>query len=279
MAYYYYKQGHVCGFSYSHHLPIEGSSLTDFPHQHETICKSAETLTLTRGGSESSLSPPNSEESNTTIHQLPQTEATNLSRFVQHTGTATGAHYTMSRISCLPPQVSTSSPKGLRQITLECRWLFIYVLTSLHTSLYPKSFQKGFIKGNSHWHSSHTELLFPFPASLIDPHRGWGRKLGLLPDNYVPLLSLQAHQKFFCCCLSETCFWKDSLGVICRYLYQPLATIFLDFLSFPTFMVSPESALRMRKEGRGHNNTSWHLASLLRKFQSTYQGKCPPFLS
>lgn len=36
----------------------------------------------------------------------------------------------------------------------------------------PKAFAEELNKCNSNWHSSHTELLFPFPVSLIDPYRG-----------------------------------------------------------------------------------------------------------
>lgn len=52
------------------------------------------------GGFENSLfSLPTSEESNALIHQISQTEATNLFCFVQHIATVTSSYYTPSTIS------------------------------------------------------------------------------------------------------------------------------------------------------------------------------------
>lgn len=47
----------TCGSSHSHHLPVEGPSLTDFPNQNKTIHKSAKKQTLTQGGFEYSFFP------------------------------------------------------------------------------------------------------------------------------------------------------------------------------------------------------------------------------
>lgn len=126
------------------------------------------------GGGLSLLGPlPTSEEPDPLIHQLSQTGATNLFCFVQHIGTETVSYYTLPLISLVTsPHLNKFTERAEANITLQGRRLFIYVFTWFHTSLYPRPFQKSFIKSNSHGHSSQARLLSPFPASLIDPHRG-----------------------------------------------------------------------------------------------------------
>lgn len=87
-----------------------------------------------------------------------------------------------------PHQVPASSHKGPRQTTRNAGWSFIYGLTLFHVCLYQGPFQKNFIKNNVKWHPSRVLLLFPFPASLVDPHRGWGRTQPL-PDICITALS------------------------------------------------------------------------------------------
>lgn len=93
----------VCGFSQLHYWPVEGLSLPDFPDQNKSIHKSAMKQSQRHGGLEHLFSPTSSEESNTLIHQILQTKATNLVLllfcFVPHIGTVTRSYYTLSRIS------------------------------------------------------------------------------------------------------------------------------------------------------------------------------------
>lgn len=73
-------------------------------------------------------------------------------------------------------------------------------------------------------------------------------------------------------------FGKDDMGIVCGCLYQHLPTIFPDPMSLrslPSIQESPEGP---EEGGRGHSSNVLHLASLLRKFESTYQSKRPPSL-
>lgn len=90
----------MCGFSCSHHLPVEGLSLTDFPNQNKTIHKALRGTHQGEGDLSILYFPlPTSEGSNALIHQISQTEATNLFCFVQHMAAVTSSNYTLSQIS------------------------------------------------------------------------------------------------------------------------------------------------------------------------------------
>ena len=126
---------------------------------------------------------------NTLIHQISQTEATNLFCFVQHIGAVTSWYYPLSRISLV---TSPSLNKFTTRAAADNRGMQVIVYLWIYLVIYqsiPKAFQQNFIKSNSNWHSSHTELLFPFPVSLIDPYRRCRRKLSLLSESRIPSLS------------------------------------------------------------------------------------------
>lgn len=164
----YYKQGHVWPLL-PHHLPTEVPSLTDFPHQNETIHKSAETQTLRQGGFEYSVFPlPTSQDSNSLIHQISQAETKNLFCSVQHIGTATSWYYCLSRTSLVTSpslkfttRAEANNP-GMQVIVylwIYLVYLWIYLVT--YQSI-PKAFRQNFTKSNSNWHSSHISFHFLF---------------------------------------------------------------------------------------------------------------------
>jgi len=108
---------------------------------------------------------------------------------LQHIGAVTSWYYPLSRISLVTsPSLNkfttrAAADNGGMQVIVYL-WIYLVIYQSI-----PKAFQQNFIKSNSNWHSSHTELLFPFPVSLIDPYRRCRRKLSLLSESPIPSLS------------------------------------------------------------------------------------------
>ena len=163
---------------------------------------------------------------NTLIHQISQTEATNLFCFVQHIGAVTSWYYPLSRISLV---ISPSLNKFTTRAAADNRGMQVIVYLWIYLVIYqsiPKAFQQNFIKSNSNWHSSHTELLFPFPVSLIDPYRRCRRKLRLLSESRIPSLSPSSSNILWLLLARVNCIFESMTWV------SFIPTIFLDLTSF-----------------------------------------------
>ena len=142
--------------------------------------------------------------------------------------------------------------------------------------VYTQGLSSELTKSNSNWHSSHIELLIPFPVSLIDPYRRCRRKLRLLSDSRFPSLSPSSSNILLLLLarvnrIFESMTWVSSVDVVptCSHRF-PWPHIILirsqrSRFSWESFWI--------RQGGLRRNNSFSHLASLLRKFWSTCQCK------
>lgn len=122
----------TCSVSCSRHSPTEGPSLT-FQIRTKLSIKLLRSKYWNRGDLSILCPLPTSEESNTLIHQISQTEATNLFCFVWHVGPATSSYYALSGISLvISPSLNKFTERagannpGMQVLVYLCAHLVMY---------------------------------------------------------------------------------------------------------------------------------------------------------